>query len=140
MYMKVIGICGGNGVFLHPFKKDLLVNIENRSKLSTSGECQWLSNFEGTPKVKTLEEAKKVLAKVPELGDIDLIIGAPNCGHSSVLSYSKKKSLGDPKQDESLQLFVDGVNYYRPKCFILENVPKFLSSFPMEAIEKAFPG
>jgi len=128
--MKVLGVCGGNGVVLFPFKKYLMGNIEPRTAFKTPNDIQWELNFPGIPLVKELDSV--------EFNGLqpDIIIGAPDCGHSSVLSYSRAKKLSDPNDNESLSLYWASIRLYKPKAFLMENLPKMLESLSPDLIEE----
>jgi site-specific DNA-cytosine methylase len=122
MGLNTLGISGGNGVILHPFRRgNLLGNIESRSIFHTENEVQWNLNF-------NVSMDKSLDIRYPKHG-VDFIVGAPDCGHSSVMSYSRAKKLANPKDNKSLTDYFDGVNYYKPKMFLLENLPKMLDNF-----------
>ncbi len=127
--MNVLGVCAGNGVILHPFRKHLMGNIEIRSVFHTSKNEQWYSNF-------TCCIDKKLYQR--PYTNVDVIIGNPDCGHSSVLSYSRKKSLGNPKQNDSINTYIKAVWNYNPDFFLMENLPKFIETFGKESLEMAF--
>lgn len=133
--MNVLGVQAGNGVIIHPFKEYLVGNFETRAIFHTKGNEQWKANFKGIPLYKTIEEARKGI-KVP----IDIIIGNPDCGHSSILSYSRKKALSDPKGNKSLNLYIRAVKKYKPKIFLLENLPKLLDIMDFEYWKATFKG
>ena len=92
--MNVLGICGAQGALLFEFKEHLIANVEPRAVFHSKKEEQWKLNFGDIPFVRSLEEVKN--------SKIDLILGSPSCGHSSVFSYSRKKSLGKPREDVTL--------------------------------------
>lgn len=119
--MNVLGVQAGNGVIVHPFKECLVGNLETRAIFHTKNNEQWVANFGNIPLYKTVEQARKGI-KTP----IDIIIGNPDCGHSSILSYSRKKALSDPKENKSLNLYIRAIKKYKPKVFLLENLPKLL--------------
>lgn len=122
MNFKTLGICGGNGVILHPFRNgDLLGNIEPRTVFHTQGDVQWKANFR-------VEQDKTTNVDYPP-HQVDVIVGAPDCGHSSVLSYSRAKKLSDPEDNDSLNFFIESVQKYKPKFFMMENLPKILDTF-----------
>lgn len=130
--LKILGVCQGQGALLFPLRKYLIGNIEPRGVFHTPKEEQWRLNFGEIPFVKTFEQlnySKKV----------DIILGSPNCGHSSALSYSRKKTLGNPKEDKSLQMFIDSIKIYQPNVFLMENLPKLLSLMEKEAWEYLWP-
>lgn len=127
--MKILAICGGNGTWLQPFGSDLVANIEPRGVYKTPDDIQWKLNFPDTPLYKTL----------PLLEGIDIIVGAPDCGHSSVFSLSRAKQFHDPKENDSLTLFFKGVKYYKPKVFVMENLPKALETLTLDDIRQILP-
>jgi len=132
--MNVLGVQAGNGVIIHPFKKYLVGNLETRAIFHTKGNEQWLVNFGDIPFYKTVNQARKGI-KMP----IDVIIGNPDCGHSSVLSYSRRKALSNPKENYSLNLYIRSIKRYKPKLFLLENLPKLLDVMDFEYWRKTFP-
>lgn len=119
MDLKVLGVAGGGGVIIHPFKPILAGNIETRSIFNTPGDIQWKLNFD-QPLYKSYRN---------DLGDINVIVGAPDCGHSSILAYSRKKALSDPNQNHSLNIYLKAIHDYQPKFFLLENLPKLIESW-----------
>lgn len=126
--MRILGICGGNGVMLHACKEDLIANIEIRSVFYTPKDIQWSSNF-SCSQLKTKKKFKRV----------DVIIGHPDCGHSSVLSYSRAKKLTNPKENKSFNLYIESIKVHQPKLFFMENLTKMLDNFK-NGIEEVFPG
>jgi len=126
--MIILGVCGGNGVFLHPSRKYLIGNIEPRSLFHTKGDMQWRSNFK-TPISKDDKPFRGT--------HVDIIIGAPDCGHSSVFSYSRAKKLSEPSKNDSLKTYVDCVNAFKPHLFFMENLEK---GFERMLLHEFFPG
>lgn len=129
--MNVLGICAGQGGLLFPFRKHLLGNIEPRGVFHTPGEEQWKTNFKGVPFYKgyCLQEFDE---------KVDIIISSPDCGASSIMRLSKVKELGKPKDNRSLNLVIEGINYYKPKIFLIENLPRLLSLLPNKYLQEAF--
>lgn len=127
----VLGISAGQGALLFPFRKHLLGNIEPRGVFHTPGEEQWKANFGDIPFYKgyCLQEFDE---------KIDIIISSPDCGASSIMRLSKVKELGKPKDNRSLSLVIEGINYYKPKIFLIENLPRLLSLLPNEYLQEAF--
>lgn len=130
--MKILGINGGNGVILYPMRKHLIGNIEIRSVFKTPEDIQWELNFPGIPLITQAN-------KMAQITSADVIISAPNCGHSSVLAYSRAKKLSDPMKDPSFKLFIVSIKYYKPKVFMMENLPKVLDMVPRIVWDKTFP-
>lgn len=129
--MNVLGISAGQGGLLFPFRKHLLGNIEPRGVFHTPGEEQWKANFKDVPFYKgyCLQEFDE---------KVDIIISSPDCGASSIMRLSKVKELGKPKDNRSLNLVIKGINYYKPKIFLIENLPRLLSLLPNKYLQEAF--
>lgn len=82
----ILGVDAAQGALLFPFKEsgfEIIANVEPRAVFHSKKEEQWKLNFGDIPFVRSLEEVKN--------SKIDLILGSPSCGHSSVFSYSRKK-------------------------------------------------
>lgn len=126
----VLGISAGQGALLFPFRKHLLGNIEPRGVFHTPGEEQWKANFGDIPFYKgyCLQEFDE---------KIDIIISSPDCGASSIMRLSKVKELGNPKDNRSLNLVTAAILEYKPKIFLIENLPRLLSLLPNEYLQEA---
>ena len=129
--MNVLGISAGQGGLLFPFRRFLKGNIEPRGVFHTPGEEQWKANFKDVPFYKgyCLQEFDE---------KVDIIISSPDCGASSIMRLSKVKELGKPKDNRSLNLVIEGINYYKPKIFLIENLPRLLSLLPNKYLQEAF--
>jgi len=140
LLMRVMGVNGGNGVILFPFRKQLIINIEPRSLFKTPGNVQWKANFGYIPLINepTFEKCWAAWEN-EDLRDPDIIVGAPDCGDSSILSYSRRKKLGNPKENVSLLLFFEFVNRLKPKAFLMENLPKLLETISKDDFALLFP-
>lgn len=131
--MRVIGVNGGNGVILHPFKEHLICNFEPRALFHTKNNDQWYLNFK-QPIFKKRREFEDYIHG----NKIDLIIGAPDCGHSSLLALSRGKKLSNPKENDSLMTYIDVVKTIKPKLFLMENLPAMLKNVTKEWLEQEF--
>lgn len=129
--MNVLGVSAGQGALLYPFRKHLLGNIEPRGVFHTPGEEQWKLNFGDIPFFKgyCLQEFD-----VP----VDIILASPDCGASSIMRLSKVKELGSPKDNRSLNLVTAAILEYKPKIFLIENLPRLLSLLPVDFFNVAF--
>lgn len=129
--MNVLGISAGQGGLLFPFRKHLLGNIEPRGVFHTPGEEQWKANFKDVPFYKgyCLQEFDE---------KVDIIISSPDCGASSIMRLSKVKEFGKTKDNRSLNLVIEGINYYKPKIFLIENLPRLLSLLPNKYLQETF--
>lgn len=134
MKLKVLGVCGGNGVMLHPLRKYLIGNKEPRRDYKTPQDIQWRLNF---PEV-TLDN-KLDNGMLLQAGNIpNIIVGHPTCGHSSALAYSRGKKLGDAKADMTMQLFINSVTLLKPYVFLFENLNSLFKSFPENEFDASF--
>lgn len=126
---KVLGVCAGQGALLMPFKRYLIGNVEPRSVFHTKHEEQWRLNFGDTPFYRSYE--------LPEC-DPDIIISSPDCGASSIMRLSKKKSLGKPQENKSIELVIRSIQQLKPRYFIIENLPRLLSFIPINYLTEIF--
>lgn len=129
--LRVLGVCAGQGALLFPFKKNLLGNIEIRGVFHTPGEEQWKLNFGDIPFYKGF-----CLQEFDE--KVDIIISSPDCGAASVMRLSKVKELGNPKDNRSLNLVIASILKYKPKIFLIENLPRLLTLLPKDFFEETF--
>lgn len=129
--LTVLGVSAGAGALLYPFRKHLLGNIESRSVFHTPKEEQWKLNFGDIPFYKgfCLQEFNE---------KVDIIISSPDCGASSVMRLSKVKELGNPQDNRSLNLVIAAILEYKPKVFLIENLPRLLSLLPRDFFEETF--
>lgn len=130
--LKILGVCGGNGVILYPFRNSLIGNIEFRSIFKTKSNLQWYLNFK-VPFVSDLMVAKFLFPKV------DVIIGAPDCGHSSILTMSSTGKMKNPMDNESVKTFFGSILEYKPKLWLMENLPAMLNTVTMTDFKENFP-
>ena len=132
---NLLGVSAGQGALLFPFIKSkkykLLGNIEPRGVFHTNCESQWKANFGNIPFYKGF-----CLQEFDE--KVDIIISSPDCGASSVMRLSKVKELGNPKDNRSLNLVTAAILEYKPKIFLIENLPRLLSLLPKDFFEETF--
>lgn len=129
--LKVLGVSAGQGALLFPFKENLIANIEPRAVFHTKEEEQWKLNFGDIPFLRN---------ELPDNIKADVIISSPDCGASSIMRLSKVKQLGKPEENKSLNLVIQAINKYRPKVFLLENLPRLVTLLPKEFFEIQVPG
>jgi len=127
--LKVLGVSAGAGILLFSFRKNLIANIETRGVFYTKGLEQWKLNFGDTPYYKdgTLPDCKP-----------DIILSSPDCGSASIMRLSKVKELGNPQENKSLNLVIESILHYKPKIFLIENLPRLLSLLPKNFFEETF--
>lgn len=127
--LKVLGVSAGAGILLFPFRKNLIANVETRGVFYTKGLEQWKLNFGDTPYYKdgTLPDCKP-----------DIILSSPDCGSASIMRLSKVKGLGNPQENKSLNLVIESILHYKPKIFLIENLPRLLTLLPKDFFEETF--
>lgn len=133
MKFRVLGISAGQGALLYPFMNEsncrVIANIEPRGVFHTPNEDQWKANFGDIPFLtKVFDESWKP----------NVIVSSPDCGASSIMRLSKVKELGKPENNKSLNLVIEGILLYKPKYFLIENLPRLLSLVSKSFFEDTF--
>lgn len=64
------------------------------------------------------------------------MVASPDCGIASVMRLSKVKELGNPQDNRSLNLVIAAILEYKPKVFLIENLPRLLSLLPKDFFEE----
>lgn len=133
---NVLGVCAGQGVCLYPFEIQegfrIIANIEPRRVFYDKEGIQWDLNFRKNQSLM-IDSELNIKSRV------DVIIGHPDCGDSSILRMSRAKKKGDTKSNKSIDLYLKSITKYQPKFWLLENLPGFLDNFPIEDLENLFP-
>lgn len=131
--LRVLGIAAGQGALLHPFLGNrncqIVANIEPRGVFHTPKEEQWKLNFGDIPFLRQ---------GFDQNWRPNVIVSSPDCGASSIMRLSKVKQLGKPAENKSLNLVIEGILFYKPKFFLIENLPRLLSLVPKSYFEEAF--
>jgi site-specific DNA-cytosine methylase len=131
--LNVLGVMGGNGVCLYPFHKskyfNVLGNWELRPVFYDRHNNQWSSNFQDTPQHREFRQYQNV----------DVIIGHPDCGDSSILRMSRSKKKGEVSENKSVSAYIRAIDEFKPNFFLLENLPGFLDTYPLEYWNETFP-
>lgn len=133
--MNILGVSAAQGALLFPFlhskKYKILANIEPRGVFHTSCESQWKLNFGDIPFYRGF-----CLQEFDE--KVDIVVASPDCGIASIMRLSKVKELGNPKDNRSLNLVTAAILEYKPKIFLIENLPRLLSLLPYEFFNLTF--
>ena len=129
---KILGVSAGNGVMLFPLRQYIVGNIECRPDYYVKGKpLQWDVNF-NSPMYKDIP-------KDFDNQNIDIIMGHPKCGHSSMFALSRGKSFTSHKGEPSLDLFFRAIIKYNPKYFFLENLEGLLNTYGKDDLRDIFP-
>jgi len=135
--MRILGVNAGNGVLVYPMRRHLVANFEPRPIFKTPDDIQWKLNFKATLLNKTFDLYNR--GNNEYLSDIDAVISAPDCGHSSILAYSRAKKLSNPKDNHSFNVFIQSILITKPKVFLMENLVKMLEMFTEDQFRETFP-
>lgn len=130
--MKVVGINSGLGVAVYAFKKHLVANVETRSVFHTKDNDQWKANFENIPLHKSFNTLRKIK-------DVDAIISTPDCGAASIFRLSRAKEYGTHKTNKSLDEFFKGLEFFKPKFFLFENLEGLFKTVTEDDFKEACP-
>ena len=129
--MKILGVCAGGGALLLPFRDQVIIaNVEPRVVFHYPGNPTWKFNFGDVPFLRD---------GLDPSWEPDVIVGSPDCGASSIMRLSKTKELGNPKDNKSINLVLSSINLYKPKVFLIENLPRLVSILNKDFWDKNFP-
>lgn len=118
--MKVLDLfcgCGGLSLGLEQAGFDIVLGVDNWSDALQTFKQNHLNAEVQLADLSTID------FKSLSFQDFDVIVGGPPCQGFSI---SGKRDPDDPR-NKLYTSFVDAVNYFRPKAFIMENVPNLAS-------------
>jgi len=113
--------CGAGGLscgFRHA-GFSVLAGIDNRKEALVT----YQRNFPGTKAINA--DIEKVTPREIAVDNVDVIIGGPPCQGFSI---SGKRLINDPR-NKLYKAFVSLVAHYKPKLFVMENVPGVMRLF-----------
>ncbi|MCK5123156.1 MAG: DNA cytosine methyltransferase [Candidatus Pacebacteria bacterium] len=122
--LRVIDLFAGCGGLSHGFELagfDILLGIDNWDL-----SLETFKKNHKNSKVLLKDLSKTIplsVTKLTGIKKIDVVIGGPPCQGFSI---SGKRIIDDPR-NRLYKVFVDFVGYFRPKVFLMENVPNLLS-------------
>lgn len=129
---NILGVSAGNGVMLFPMRQYVIGNIECRPDYYIKGQPhQWGVNF-----------SSPMFKNIPDYFDsthVDVIVGHPKCGHSSMFALSRGKKFTSHSGEPSLELYIRAVIKYNPKYFFMENLEGILNTYSKEDFQEIFP-
>jgi site-specific DNA-cytosine methylase len=147
--MRVVGVLAGVGSLLREAQDvgfEVVGNLEPRAPYSTGRHLGWDLNF-SVPLIRKPEQVDQMRNWYRP----DLVIGHPPCGAHSQLGNSGQPAHKTTEERRAMQavrharagelpLFVQQVALIKPKVFVLDNLPKILSTVaPREWWESALP-
>lgn len=149
--MRVVGILAGVGSLLREAQDvgfEVVGNLETRAPYSTGRHLAWDLNFDAP----LIRKSEQIALSGPERWiRPDLIIGHPPCGAHSQLGNSGQPAHKSTEERRAMQavrharagllpFFVEQVAALKPKVFVLDNLPKILSTVaPREWWIEALP-
>lgn len=131
--MRAIGLTCGVGSLLIGAKSadfEIVGNVEWRSYYHTG---TFEANFPGAFMVRKLDDLS--LDQKRNLAGIDLAMGHPDCGSYSCLN-TRPGSECDPGD---IPLFVEMVQKLSPRFFVMDNMPRSLIGYPIQAWAESLP-
>ena len=97
------------------------------------GRNTFLANFDDAIFPHTREQMTE--EEFLRFRDADIALGHPECGNFSQLN-SNKESVNDPGD---IPLFCDLVAQFRPRFFVMDDLPKSFIAFPMAEYHRRLP-
>lgn len=136
--MKVLGVFGGIGSMMIGAKQqgyEVIGNIEERPMFFTG---TFEANFPGAFMVNSIGDLTQ--EQKERCKDIDLILGHPKCGSFSTLRHVNE-TLEDARKElaGNFEKFINSVNYFKPKFFAIDNLPKSLTEFTYKDWSEKLP-
>lgn len=132
----ILGVSAGNGVMIYPFRENLIANIECRSDYYTNKRpVQWYINFNAN----MYRNLETYLTSYNRNTPVDVIIGHPKCGNSSMFALSRGKKFTSHKGEPSLDLYFQAIWEFKPKFFFMENLLGLLNTYSESDFKELFP-
>ena len=141
--MKAIGITCGVGSMLIGARRagfDIAGNVEWRRYYhieDEQGRNTFIENFPGAIFPYTLDEMSDADREL--FYGADIALGHPECGNFSQLNVSNRSHKMNAKDPADIPLFVDLVAEFKPRFFVMDDLPKSFAAFPMEEYARRLP-
>lgn len=140
---RAVGITCGVGSMLVGARQagfSIVGNVEWRKyyhRVDEAGMNTFLRNFDGAFFKETVEDLEP--AEIERMMNADIALGHPECGNFSQLggvNKGREQKLLDPTD---IPLFVDLVAKFKPRFFVMDDLPKSFGAFPMSEYAKRLP-
>ncbi|MBI2417280.1 MAG: DNA cytosine methyltransferase [Ignavibacteriales bacterium] len=113
--------CGGLSLGFEKANYQILIGIDNWKDAILTFDH---NHKEAKGIIADLNEiTPKDIAKRTKITNIDIIVGGPPCQGFSIAG----KRIVDDERNKLYKSFVSFVEYYKPKAFLMENVPNLIS-------------
>lgn len=143
MTLKAIGITCGIGSLLVGAKQagfEVVGNLEWRDYYHFVDEHNrntFTANFPGAVFKKVLTDLE--LPEIERMMNADIALGHPECGRFSRLSGSVKTRDARARDPGDIPLFVELVSKFKPRFFVMDDLPKSFVAYPMEKYHELLP-
>lgn len=141
--MKAIGITCGIGSMVLGARQagfEIEGNVEWRKYYHAKdeyGQNTFASNFPGALFKEKYDDLTP--QDVERLMNPDLALGHPECGNFSVLNVANKNRAEKAKDPGDIPLFCQLVAKFKPRFFVMDDLPGAFAAFPMEEYHKLLP-
>jgi len=138
--MKAIGITCGIGSMLVGARAagfKIEGNVEWRRyyhREDSEGRNTFLNNYPGAIFPNNVDEMS--MDDIERFMGVELALGHPECGNFSNLRADKTSQITDPSD---IPLFVDLVAKFKPRFFVMDDLPKSFIAFPMKEYSDRLP-
>jgi len=146
MYKFIDLFCGAGG-FAKGFEMSshfkCIGGIDNKKAATETHKLNFPDSISICEDIRNLSP-KKFHKMIGAQVEVDVIIGGPPCPTFSTIGHAKiqsinKQSKGDITEDPRNILFMDFLKYvehFKPKMFVMENVPQFLTKYKGKNFEE----
>lgn len=143
MTLKAIGITCGIGSLLVGAKQagfEVVGNLEWRKYYHLQddrGRNTFKENFQGAVFKENFRDLE--LPEIERMMGADIALGHPECGRFSRLSGSVTTRDARAQDPGDIPLFVELVSKFKPRFFVMDDLPKSFTAYPMEKYHELLP-
>lgn len=141
--LTAVGITCGIGSMLVGARQagfKILGNVEWRKYYHAEdehGRNTFRENFPGALFKHKADDLE--LAEIERLMGADLALGHPECGNFSLLNGVNKSRAQKLEDPSDIPLFVDLIAKFRPRFFVMDDLPRSFGAFPMSEYVRRLP-
>lgn len=142
--LRAIGITCGIGSMLVGARQagfEVVGNVEWRRyyfKPDSKGQDTFRGNFPDAVRAYSVDDLSD--DQVASMTDCDIALGHPECGRYSNLGSTIKTRLERMKDPCDIPLFLDLVAKFRPRFFVMDDLPKSLGALTIQEYVQKLPG
>lgn len=141
--LTAIGFTSGIGSMLIGAKQAglaVLGNIEWRQYyrlLDEEGKNTFIENFPGAFFCRGVVDLTE--GEIENITGATIAFGHPDCGAYSLLNSANKNAAAQKQSPSDIPLFVDYVRQFRPRYFVMDDLPQAFGAFPMAEYHDMLP-